>query len=290
MIWKIRDRTLNLSEKTWIMGIVNVTPDSFSDGGSFFGVEEAVTHAKQLVADGADLLDIGGESSRPGAQLVPAEEEWRRVQPVLERLVKEVDVPLSIDTNKAEVAEKALGLGAHIVNDITGLTGDPLMAEVVKRFGAGAIIMHMQGKPQSMQEYPTYAHVVEEVKKWLAARLLELEGIGVAKEALVVDPGIGFGKTAEHNMELLANGVQFNSLGRPLLVGPSRKAFIGKILNLPVTDRVEGTVAASVLAVWNGANIVRVHDVKAVKRAVQVVDACKVFKKEKSEDRIQKSE
>lgn len=277
MMWKIRNRTLDLSRPR-VMGIVNLTPDSFSDGGRLGTVDAAVAHARRLVADGADLLDIGGESSRPGAEPVSAAEEWARVGTVLARLKREVKVPLSVDTVKADVAERALNAGCHIVNDITGLTGDPRMAEVVKRHGAGAVVMHMQGTPRSMQEAPAYADVVGEVTGWLMARCEALIRGGMAADALVVDPGIGFGKTAEHNLALLAQLTSLTRIGVPVLIGPSRKAFLGKILDAPVEDRVEGTVAAAALAVWNGARIVRVHDVKAVVRAVKVVEAMLPYK------------
>lgn len=278
MKWKIRDRSLDLSHKTLIMGIVNVTPDSFSDGGSFLAADAAVYHAKRMVEEGADLLDLGGESSRPGAEPVSAAEEWNRIHPVLDRLLREVTVPISIDTYKAETARKALEVGAVIINDITGMTGDPEMMGTVKKAGAGVVIMHMQGAPRTMQEHPVYVDVVKEVTEWLENRMTVAEEAGISPEHVVLDPGIGFGKTFEHNLQLMANLDQLAEMGRPILVGPSRKAFIGKILDLPVEDRIEGTAAAVALAVWQGAKIVRIHDVKAMTRVVRVVEAIQKFK------------
>ncbi|MCX8035984.1 MAG: dihydropteroate synthase [Candidatus Sumerlaeia bacterium] len=269
--WQCRDRWLDLRSVA-VMGIVNVTPDSFSDGGRFLDPERAVAHGLQLIADGADILDIGGESTRPGAEPVPADVELRRVLPVVERL-RQTNVLLSIDTAKAVVARAALEAGAHIVNDVTALRGDPEMAHVAADFGAGVVLMHMQGTPRTMQANPTYRDVVAEIGGFFAERRQAARAAGIADECMVFDPGIGFGKTLEHNLAILRRLGELLSLGRPVLVGPSRKSFIGKVLDVPVEDRLEGTAAAVAIAVWNGAAIVRVHDVRAMKRVAQMAAA-----------------
>ncbi len=255
------------------MGVLNVTPDSFSDGGDFLDVEAAVSHAKQMALDGADIIDVGGESSRPGSDPVSKEEELQRVIPVIERLAEEVNVPISIDTYKPEVAEAALEAGASLVNDIGGL-GDLNMVRVAAEHNVPVVLMHMQGKPKTMQDDPQYDDVIKEI-----LRLFE-ERIEVAKKAgvkdIIIDPGIGFGKTLEHNLEILRRVEEFTGLGHPVLIGPSRKGFIGAITDLPVEERLEGTIAAVAISAWNGASIVRVHDVKECRRALQIVDAVKL--------------
>ena len=255
------------------MGILNVTPDSFSDGGRFLNHDAAVAHAVQMVADGADILDVGGESTRPGSDDIPPNEERDRVMPVIERLVKELpDVAISIDTRKRDVAAAALESGAAIVNDVSA-GADPAMFDLVRDAGAGLILMHMQGDPKTMQQAPYYDDVVGEVKEFLRERMEAAIFAGIGADALCVDPGVGFGKNLEHNLALMANVAQFVDLGAPVLVGPSRKAFIGMLLDLPVDERVEGTAGAVAWLAGQGAHIVRVHDVKEMARVIRVVDA-----------------
>jgi len=255
------------------MGILNVTPDSFSDGGLYFDLDRALERAYSMVEAGADIIDVGGESTRPGSDPVPLEEELRRVLPVVERLVRELKVPISVDTYKAEVARQALERGATLINDITGLRGDPRMPEVVARFGCPVVVMHIKGTPKNMQENPTYEDVVAEVKEYLLEGIRLAEEAGLSREKIIIDPGIGFGKTVEHNLEILRRLKEFKALGQPLLVGTSRKSFIGKILNLPVNERLLGTVATVALSIAGGADIVRVHDVGEMKQVVQMADA-----------------
>ncbi|MEK7475172.1 MAG: dihydropteroate synthase [Candidatus Coatesbacteria bacterium] len=274
MIWKARHREIEAGRRTLVMGIVNVTPDSFSDGGAFLGADAAVAHGTALLAAGADLLDIGGESSRPGSDPVPVEEELRRVVPVIDRLVKATGAVVSVDTTKARVAAEAIAAGAVIVNDISALRGDPRMADVVAHTKAGIVLMHMQGEPKTMQAAPKYGDVVAEIAAFLRERGEAAVAAGISMEAVVYDPGIGFGKTVDHNLEILRRLSEFAALGRPLLVGPSRKAFIGKVLgDLPAAERLEGTAAAVALAVAGGAAIVRVHDVAVMARVVLVAEA-----------------
>lgn len=272
--WKCRTRTLETGGRTLVMGILNVTPDSFSDGGRFLDADAAVRHGLAMLAEGADLLDVGGESTRPGSEAVPMDEELRRVVPVVARLVKEAGAVVSVDTSKARVAEEAVAAGAEIVNDVSALRADARMGEVVARAGAGVVLMHMQGTPRDMQRAPAYADVAAEIAAFLRARGQAAYQAGVLDEAIVYDPGIGFGKTAAHNLEILRRLPELAVLGRPLLVGPSRKSFIGKVLgDLPPEERLEGTAAAVALAIVGGASIVRVHDVKAMSRVARVADA-----------------
>ena len=245
------------------MGIVNVTPDSFSDGGRFLAPDRAIAHARELAADGADLLDIGGESTRPGAREVTAEEELARVVPVLEG-IRGVDAAISIDTSKAAVAEAALDAGAEIVNDVTALRHDPELAGLCAERECGVVLMHMQGTPRTMQENPTYDDVVDDVKAFLAERIEFAVGEGIAEERIWVDPGIGFGKTVDHNLELLRRLGELRELGRPVVVGTSRKRFIGKLTGREVDDRLGGTIASNVLALRAGADVLRVHDVAEI--------------------------
>jgi len=253
------------------MGVLNVTPDSFSDGGRFLRPEEALRQGARLAEEGADILDVGGESTRPGSDPVGAQEELERVAPVIEVLARTLDVRLSIDTYKPAVAKECLGLGATLVNDITGLE-DPEMARVAAARRAGVVVMHMRGRPKTMQQDVSYEDVVAEVRDFLEERAARASAAGV--EEVIVDPGIGFGKTAAHNFELLRRLDEIASLGLPLLVGPSRKSFLGSLPSaLPAGERLEGTLAAVALASWNGASIVRVHDVRAAKRVLEVVDA-----------------
>jgi len=255
------------------MGIVNVTPDSFSDGGAFFDADRAVDHALSLACQGADVLDIGGESTRPGSLPVSEEEELRRVLPVIRKLRPRTGVLLSVDTTKSGVARAALDAGADIVNDTSALRADPEMASLIARSGAAVILMHMQGTPRTMQEAPRYDDLLGEVRAFLAARTRDAGEAGIAAERIVVDPGIGFGKTAAHNLEILNRLESFQTLGRPVCVGVSRKAFIGLVLGLPPEERLEGTIAAAVLSVSRGARILRVHDVGPVAKAVRVAEA-----------------
>ncbi len=260
-----------LSRRVLVLGIVNVTPDSFSDGGRFLDPERAVAQGLRLVEEGADALDVGGESTRPGAAPVPEAEELRRVLPVIEGL-RASEVPLSVDTRKPAVARAALQAGASVVNDV-GALRDPAMREVVRDAGAEAILMHMQGEPGTMQKDPRYTDVVKEVADFLLARAVGAEADGIPKARIILDPGIGFGKRLAHNLALIRRLQELAALGYPVLVGPSRKAFLGEILGLPVEDRLEGTAAAVACAVMGGAAMVRVHDVKAMARVVRVAEA-----------------
>lgn len=257
--------------KTHILGVLNLTPDSFSDGGIYFShVEQAITRAQQLIKDGADYIDIGGESSRPGAQYINAEEELKRVLPVVQALRREGTASLSIDTYKPEVAEACLMAGATMINDITGLAS-PEMRHVMAKYHASAVLMHMQGTPQTMQRTPSYQNVVEEIKAFFQERIMLAKKAGI--ENIILDPGIGFGKTLEHNLHILKHLDAFLDLGYPLLVGTSRKSFIGQVTNLPVDQRLEGTIASIVSARHAGATWVRVHDVLACRRALDITDA-----------------
>ena len=255
------------------MGIVNVTPDSFSDGGRFFDEKTAVAQALQLVADGADLLDIGGESTRPYSEPVNADEELRRVLPVIESLATQVQIPISIDTSKASVARAAIEAGAEIVNDITGLSGDPAMIDLAIETGVGVCAMHMQGTPQTMQDNPTYTDVVGEVREYLRERRDALVPAGIPRERICLDPGIGFGKTHEHNITLMRHCLEFHALNCPLLVGHSRKGFLGKLIGSKDADRTNATVGAALALAVQGVQIVRVHDVRPVREALVAFDA-----------------
>ena len=255
-----------------IMGVVNVTPDSFSDGGLFLDPERAVEHGRMLAREGAQILDVGGESTRPGAEPVAAEVEIERVEPVVGALAAD-GVAVSIDTSKLAVATAALEAGARIVNDVTALRAEPAIAALCADRGAGLVLMHMQGTPRTMQEAPSYGDVVDEVKAFLAQRLALAVGEGVAEERVWLDPGIGFGKTLEHNLELLRRLPELIALGRPIVIGTSRKSFIGKLDGSPVQERLGGTIASTVLAVAAGAEVVRVHDVAEVRQALTVAEA-----------------
>ncbi|GJQ20597.1 MAG: dihydropteroate synthase [Bacteroidia bacterium] len=264
-------RVYDFSARSSIMGILNVTPDSFSDGGRYLSVENAVARGLAMAEEGADFLDVGGESSRPGSDPVPAAEELRRILPVIEGLAGKVAIPISVDTWKAEVARRALEAGASIINDITAMTGDPEMIQVAAEYAEGIVLMHMKGTPQTMQKDPRYNDVVTEVKDFLARRAAEAKRAGIRQ--IFVDPGIGFGKSAKHNLELLRRLKDLCDIGYPVLVGPSRKSFIGAVLNLPPEDRLEGTAGAVAVSIMNGAAVVRVHDVRAMVRVARIVDA-----------------
>jgi dihydropteroate synthase len=250
------------------MGIVNVTPDSFSDGGHFLARDAAVEHALQLAADGADILDVGGESTRPGSATVPVAEELRRVVSVIAELRPQTDRLISIDTTKAEVARQAIAAGADIVNDISGLTLDPDLIDICAESDCGVICMHILGTPQTMQNDPDYGDVVLEVRQFLADRLAHLESRGICRNRVVTDPGIGFGKTAQHNVELLSSIARLRSLGRPILIGHSRKRFLAKVLGRAVDERLAGTIGVAIAAASQSADIIRVHDVKQIKDAL----------------------
>jgi len=272
-IWHCGTHAVPLHRRTLVMGIVNVTPDSFSDGGTYAGADDAVKHAAQMIADGADLLDIGGESTRPGSDVVPADEEAQRVVPVIRRIVEEhPDVPVSVDTRKSAVARAALEAGAAIVNDISA-GGDPSMFAAVVETGAGMVLMHMKGEPKTMQDDPTYYDVVAEVRGFLGERIEAALSAGIDLEQLCVDPGVGFGKTLEHNLAILHDIRAFHHLRVPLLVGPSRKRFIGTLTGAEVNDRIEGTAGVVAWCAAERVDIVRVHDVKEMTRVVRVVDA-----------------
>lgn len=258
-----RDRAL-------VMGVLNVTPDSFSDGGRFATVGEAIEAALQMVLDGVDIIDVGGESSRPGAKPISVEEELRRILPVVRGIRKRSEIPLSIDTTKADVARAALEVGTDVINDISALRGDQAMPEVVAESDALLVLMHMKGAPQSMQTNPAYEDVVEEVFGFLHERIRVAEAEGIPRDRLWIDPGIGFGKRIDHNVALLRNLNRFTRLGLPILVGLSRKSFLGRLLELPVEERLEGTLAANAVAIARGAEIIRVHDVKEGRRTADV--------------------
>jgi len=269
--WQCRDLRLGL-HRTLIMGILNVTPDSFYDGGRYADVEQAVASGLRMIEEGADILDIGGESTRPGARPASAPEELDRILPVVSALRRQSSVPLSVDTYKAAVARQALAEGACIVNDISGLTFDQEMAAVVADAGAGLVIMHIKGRPLDMQRDPHYHELMAEIKEFLLLQKAYALSAGLAEAQIVVDPGLGFGKRLEDNYTILRELRQLQ-IGSPILIGPSRKSFIGKTLDLAVTERLEGTAAAVTAAVLNGAAIVRVHDVAAMKRVALVADA-----------------
>jgi dihydropteroate synthase len=255
------------------MGILNITPDSFSDGARFTNTEAAISAAKQMLKDGADIIDIGGESTRPGADAVDAAEELRRVAPIVEALIAETDAVISIDTTKAEVAHETLKLGAHIINDVSALTADDAMIDTVGEFKAGSVLMHMQGTPRTMQNNPQYNNVTETVYSYLEQRIETVTSAGLARETIAIDPGIGFGKTTEHNLLLIANLKKLTKLQQPLLVGLSRKRFIGILTGMSVENRLSGSLAGLACSVLNGANIMRVHDVRPAWQAARIAAA-----------------
>lgn len=272
--WACAGQVLSIGPRPLVMGIVNVTPDSFSDGGQFAAADVAIDHAVRLATDGADLLDVGGESSRPGSKPVVLEEELARVVPVVRGLAGRVTVPISVDTTKAEVARQALAAGASIVNDITAGLGDPDMMAVVRAAGAGVVLMHMRGTPETMQQDPTYADVVREVRDFLADRVQAWVSAGVPADRIAIDPGIGFGKTYDHNLALLRNLDALAALGRPVLLGVSRKGFLRQITGRPVGERLPASLAAACFCVARGsAHVLRVHDVAATVDAARVLGA-----------------
>lgn len=268
--WKLRTKTLSFESGPAIMGIVNVTPDSFSDGGRFLDSAAAVEQGLRLVDEGAHILDVGGESTRPFSDSVTAEEEIRRIEPVIHALAHQTDVPISVDTSKAEVALAAIRAGAEIINDITGLQGDPAMVQVARETQSGVCVMHMQGTPQTMQVEPKYDDVVAEVLDYLARRCDDLEAAGLDRSRIAIDPGLGFGKTADHNLALLRHVKRFHTLGRPILIGASRKGFIGQVLGDRDAERESGTIAISLAMATAGVQILRVHNVGATARALRM--------------------
>lgn len=268
-----KDRLIEFHDRPLIMGVVNVTPDSFFDGGRYFDTEAAVAHALRLVEEGADLLDIGAESTRPGADAVNEEEERRRAIPVVTAVAKAVTVPISIDTSKASVARAALDAGAVLVNDVTALRGDPVMVDVLAQTGAGIVLMHMKGTPRSMQQAPHYDDVVGEISEFFEERIRFAVAHGIVRRQIILDPGVGFGKLLEHNLALLDQLRRFTLFECPVLVGVSQKGFLGQLLDRPVQERQWGTAAAVAMAVDRGAGILRVHDVRAMKEVVQVAAA-----------------
>jgi dihydropteroate synthase len=281
MIWHIRDRILPIGERTLIMGILNVTPDSFSDGGQFITVDTALSHAEQMIAEGADIIDVGGESTRPGGEPVSAQDEIERVVPVIEVLARRTDTPISVDTTKSEVARAALDAGAAIVNDISALRFDFYIADAVARAGAGLVLMHSRGTPATRHRLPPVADIMHEVTHSLRASINMAERRGVKRESIVIDPGIGFGKSLEQNLELIAKVDQLIAAfsDYPLLIGTSRKSFIGRILAdesgtpAPAEHRLYGSLATITAAILHGAHIVRVHDVKATMETIRVAES-----------------
>ena len=272
-IWKCRDREFQRGAKPLLMGILNVTPDSFSDGGRFYDRDRAVEHGLEMAREGADILDVGGESTRPGATQVPVAEELDRVIPVIKALRRNCQAVLSVDTMKSVVVEQALAAGAQIVNDISALTADPRMVDMVRESRAGAILMHMRGEPRTMQEDPRYEDVVREVRDYLQTRVEELTGKGIDRDALAIDPGIGFGKTVEHNVRLLAGLDALRAVGRPIVVGLSRKRFLGHLTGRGVGDRLAGSLGALAYGLMQGAHVMRVHDVRESRDVIEVMDA-----------------
>lgn len=258
------------------MGILNVTPDSFSDGGLYCDKNKAIAHALRMQDEGADMIDIGGESTRPGAETVSINEEIKRVAPVIKELAKRIKIPVSIDTYKSAVAEAALSAGASIVNDISGLRFDPRMASVVARNKVPVVIMHIKGTPKNMQKNPIYTALIPEIMDYLREGIEIARNAGIADDRIIIDPGLGFGKTIEHNLEIIKRLHEFTGFEKPILLGPSRKSFISKMLgDLPITERLEGTTSAVAIGIFNGANIIRVHDVKAMVRVAKIADGIK---------------
>ena len=269
------DHILNLDQRTYIMGVLNVTPDSFSDGGRFFQTKKAIEQGIAMARDGADIIDVGGESTRPYSKKISAGEEIERVIPVIQALSRELKIPISIDTCKAKVARQALQVGASMINEISALRSDPDMISIAAEAGVPVILMHMKGVPGNMQDNPTYDNLIPEILDFLKDAVDRAVNGGIKEDMIIVDPGIGFGKTFDHNLEVIKELSQFSSIERPLLLGTSRKAFIGHILNKEVHERDTGTMATIVAGVMNGARIVRVHDVKKTSETVKMIDAIK---------------
>lgn len=258
--------------RTYVAGILNVTPDSFSDGGRFIGVENAVRHALEMESDGADIIDIGGESTRPGAEPLSAEDELSRVLPVISEIRRQSNIPISIDTYKSAIAEAAIDAGANLINDTSGLKFDRAMASTAAKLGVPVIVMHIKGEPRSMQTNPTYDDLIAEIKAYLSESISIAENAGIGRQNIIVDPGIGFGKTFPHNFSILRHLSEFAELGQPIMVGASRKRFLGSLSGTDPDDRLEESIAAAVIAAANGANFLRVHDVRQTVRALRVWD------------------
>ena len=271
----INNKKFDFENKTYTMGILNLTPDSFSDGGSYTDIETAIKRAKKMVEEGVDIIDVGAESTRPGATYIEEELELKRILPVIKRLVKEVDVPISIDTYKSRVAEECIKVGAHIINDIKGLKGDPNMAKVIAKYGVSVIIMHIQGDPKNMQKKPIYDNMIEDIKESLKESVEIAIEAGISPKNIILDPGIGFGKTFQGNLEIIKKLCEFKKLEYPILIGASRKGFIGDILGTPPLERLEGNLAIAVISAYNGASIIRVHEVKETVKALKVTDSVK---------------
>jgi len=273
---RCRKGTLILGKRTLLMGVLNVTPDSFSDGGFFFDKEKAIAHGIKMVEEGADIIDIGGESTRPGSKSLQLEEELRRVIPVIESLAKEVDVPISIDTYKSTVAQKAIEAGAQMINDISGSYFDQSLPEIAVKEDVPIVLMHIRGTPETMQKDVHYNSLFSEILLYLKDSVQRAESAGLDPQQIIIDPGIGFGKTIEDNLLILKNLFEFRVLGKPILLGTSRKAFIGKILNAEVGNRLEGTLSTIAIGVFNGAHIIRSHDVLQARKAIAVADAIRL--------------
>jgi dihydropteroate synthase len=273
---RCRKRTLILGKRTLLMGVLNVTPDSFSDGGLFLNKEKAISHGLRMVEEGADIIDIGGESTRPGSKPLELEEELRRVIPVIEFITKEVNVPISIDTYKSNVAQRAIEAGAQMINDISGLHFDPSLAQVAVKEDVPLVLMHIRGTPETMQKDVHYDSLFSEILQYLKDSIQRAESAGLDPRQIIIDPGIGFGKTVEDNLLIIKNLYEFRILGKPILLGTSRKSFIGKILNTEAGDRLEGTLSSIAIGVLNGAHIIRSHDVLQAKKAIAVADAIRL--------------
>lgn len=278
MNWKIKSQILKI-DRPFIVGILNITPDSFFDGGKYFNIDKAIERGKEIEKEGADIIDIGGVSTRPGSIPVREDEEMERVIPVIKILSKELKIPISCDTFRSKVAEKAIESGAKIINDISAFSMDKSLLEIIKNSNCGYVLMHMKGTPENMQINPYYENVIQEICKFFEDKIKTLEKNKVDIERIVIDPGIGFGKRVIDNVEILKNLDKFKIFNRPVLIGTSRKSFIGKILNLEVEERLEPTIATNVYAYLKGANIFRVHDVKEVKKGIDII-----YKIEKNED------
>lgn len=268
-----REYVLNLDERTQIMGVINVTPDSFYDGGKYYQRDRAIDLAKKMEDEGADIIDVGGLSTRPGSEPVSVDEERKRIIPVLEGILKEIKLPVSIDTYRAVIAREVLQMGVHMVNDISGMRFDSDMAQTVAEYNAPVILMHMKGSPKDMQVNPYYENLLEDLKLFFKDAISRAVKAGISRSNIIIDPGIGFGKTAEHNLIILKNLQLFILINPIVMLGMSRKYFIGKILDLPLEERLEGSLAACAIGIWNGASIIRVHDVKESVRVAKIIDA-----------------
>ncbi len=273
MLLRLRSRDIDLEQKVVVMGILNVTPDSFYDGGRYTGEDEALARVEEMIGEGADIIDVGGESVRPGADPIGLNEELGRVIPVIGKIKRQFSIPICVDTYKAEVARQAIEEGAEMVNDISALRFDPDLRKIVAGYGVPVVLMHIKGTPKTMQDNPRYGSLMEEIVSYLDSSIKLAEEAGADGRGIIVDPGIGFGKTTAHNLEILRRLEELASLGKPILVGLSRKSFIGNVLGLPQEERLEGGLAATCMAVWRGARLVRTHDVSPTRRAVDMVQA-----------------